>query len=100
MSGEKISKKELEHLAELARIELDKKQEEKLLGDLKKILEHFEELKEVDVSGVEPMAGGTVLKNSWRQDIKTSGKENSREKILDSFPQKEGDFLKIPPVFE
>ncbi len=41
-----IDKKTLEHLAELARIKLDGRQEEKLLHDLGKILDHFEELKE------------------------------------------------------
>lgn len=97
----KISKQTLEHLAELARIKLDHKSEAKLLGDLGEILDYFEELKEIDTENVEPMAGGTDLKNAWRQaDEKRVVDEKSRERITAVFPQKEGDFLKIPPVFE
>jgi len=39
-----IGKRELEHLAKLSRIELDPREEEKLIKDLGAILEHFNEL--------------------------------------------------------
>ncbi|PIV64898.1 MAG: Asp-tRNA(Asn)/Glu-tRNA(Gln) amidotransferase GatCAB subunit C, partial [Candidatus Nealsonbacteria bacterium CG01_land_8_20_14_3_00_12] len=55
-----INKKTLGYLAELSRIELNKESEEKLLKDLQKILAYFEELKEVDIENIEPMAGGTI----------------------------------------
>ena len=41
-----LSKHELEHLAKLARIELDPKEEEKLLKDLGSILDYFKELQD------------------------------------------------------
>lgn len=96
-----IKKRELEHLAKLARIELDPKEEEKLLKDLAKILEYFEELQRLDTSNVLPMAGGTDLKNVFRADDE---RENTnRAAGTEAFPpesrNKEG-FLKIPPVFE
>lgn len=92
-----ISKKELENLALLARIELKNEEEEKLLKDLEKILKHFEELKEVDTTGVSPMAGGIFTENVFREDERQHlGSKN----ITDSFPEKKDGFLKIPPVFE
>ncbi|NCO44806.1 Asp-tRNA(Asn)/Glu-tRNA(Gln) amidotransferase subunit GatC [Candidatus Wolfebacteria bacterium] len=111
-----INKKTLEYLAGLGRIELDKKHEEKMLGDLQNILGHFDELKEVDTEDVEPLAGGTIEKNVFREDdptqtiadltrINTDDSRRSvsspyRSALVEAFPEKEGDFLKVPPVFE
>ena len=93
-----LSKKDLEHLAELARIELKKSEEEKLLRDLEKILAHFEELKGLDTKDVEPMSGGTFLVNEFRDEGKATCL--ARGLATDQFPEKESGFLKIPPVFE
>jgi len=102
-----INKKTLEHLAELGRIDLDKRSEEKLLRDLQSILEYFEELKIVDTENVEPMAGGLRLaeggtnpKNIFREDEAISGGQTSPVQLTGQFPEEENGYLKIPPVFE
>lgn len=97
-----IDKKELEHLASLARLELDPKEEEKLLSDLGTILEHFKELQALDTTNVEPMTGGTDLKNVFREDgADNDGPESTnRGAGVEAFPKSEDGFLKIPPVFE
>ena len=93
-----LNKRDLEHLAKLARIELDPKEEEKLLSDLKAILDHFKELQAVDTMNVAPMTGGTDLRNIFRDDAE---RENTnRGQGVDAFPEKKDGFLKIPPVFE
>ena len=96
--AEIINKKTLEYLAELARIRLDPEKEKKLLSDLKSILEYFKELEGVDTSEVQPMAGGTVSQNVFRND----GGEclGAKGKIIGIFPDERNGFLKIPPVFE
>lgn len=94
----KLTKRELAHLAELARIELDPKEEERFIKDLGKILRHFEELQGLDTSNVPPMAGGTDIINVFRGD---SERENTdRGAGVDAFPEKADGYLKIPPVFE
>ncbi len=97
-----ISRKSLEHLAELARIELTPEESKKLLKDLKKILKHFEELKELNTDKVEPMTGGTLLRNVFREDEVDFGKKsemtNIEGRIIDSFPEVEKGFLKVPKV--
>ena len=104
-----IGKRELEHLAKLARIELDPNEEEKLLRDLGNILEYFNELQRLDTSAVAPMTGGTDLRNVFREDgaIDENGDEqnNGRENTnrgagVEAFPESKDGFLKIPPVFE
>ncbi len=93
-----ITKDTIEHLAKLARIELTAEEKDKLLVDLKKILEHFEELKELDTSAVSPMNGGTPLRNVFRED--DASQETDKGAGLEAFPKSEKGFLVVPPVFE
>lgn len=93
-----ISKHTLEYLANLARIELDPKEEEKLLKDLEKILDYFKELQALDTSAVEPMTGGTLLRNVFREDAERENTDQGEGK--DAFPESHKGFLKVPPVFE
>lgn len=83
----------------MARLELHKDEEEKFLGDLEKILKHFEELRELDAENVPPMAGGAELKNVLREDGETTG-SLAPDKVVEQFPEKEKHYLKVPPVFE
>lgn len=94
-----INKETLEYLGELARIEVKGEKEEKLLKDLEKILNHFEELKTLNTELVEPMAGNTKEVNVFREDMDVSSRL-LREKAVKAFPEEEKGFLKIPPVFE
>jgi len=105
-----INKKTLKYLAELSRIELKKESEEKLLKDLQKILAYFEELESVDTENIEPMTGGTIEKNIFREDdltqinadnINENQRKNLRKSaITEQFPEEENGFLKVPAVFE
>lgn len=92
-----LKKSDLEHLAELARIKLERAEEEKLLKDLGKILDHFKELQELDTSNAPPMAGGTDLRNVFRRD--TASENTHRGAGVEAFPEKEAGYLKVPPVF-
>ncbi len=94
-----IDKKSLKHLAELSRLELHEKEEEKFVGDLEKILKYFEELQAVDTQNVAPMTGGTQLKNVFRTDGETTS-SLSPAKVVEAFPEKEKHWLKVPAVFE
>lgn len=93
-----INKKTLEHLAGLARIELNPEEEKKLLQDLGKILDHFKELQAVDTSGITPLSGGGELTNVFRDD---GERENTNHEAgIEQFPETKNGFLKVPPVFE
>ena len=92
-----IDKNTLSKLADLARIEIEPKKEVKLLGDLENILTHFEELKKVNTKDMAPMAGGTTLTNSFRDDADPLRLDN--KSALSAFPDEEKGFLRVPPVF-
>ncbi|MBI3088836.1 MAG: Asp-tRNA(Asn)/Glu-tRNA(Gln) amidotransferase subunit GatC [Candidatus Colwellbacteria bacterium] len=89
---------DIKYFAKLARIKLTSDEEKRFERDLSEILEHFKQLQEVDTSEIEPMTGGTELRNVFRED-------ESREARLDrtgveQFPEKKDDFLSVPKVFE
>ena len=92
-----LNKKDLEHLAKLARIELKEREEEKLQKDLGAILDYFEELKGVDTENIAPMTGGTELKSIVREDI--AGGTDDTGKGPEQFPETKNGYLKVPPVF-
>jgi len=93
-----INQESLKHLAKLARLELGEAEEKKLLKDLQKILDYFEELKRVDTENVEPLSGGTEIKNAFREDAERE--DTNRSAGTAAFPETRDGFLKIPPVFE
>ena len=61
-----VTRDDVAHVAELARIALDDARVDELVGQLNGILSHMDELRKVDTEGVEPTAGvgdaGTPLR--------------------------------------
>ena len=92
-----ITKATIAHLANLTRLRLAPAEEERLLHDLQKILEHFEELSAVETTGVPPMTGGTAERNVFRDDAERENTNRGAGK--ESFPETEDGYLKIPGVF-
>ena len=97
-----IDKKSLDHLAKLSRIEFTVTESKKLLSDLQKILDYFEELKQVNTEKVEPMAGGHQLENVFRDDVldldRRSQTISDPGRIIEAFPESERGFNKVPKV--
>lgn len=98
--SENINEKTIEHLATLARIELEKdpKKNKKLLLDLSSILDYFENLKDVDTTTISPTIGSALVNNVYRED-----KEEDISDVFllkKQFPKSENGYLKTPPIFE
>lgn len=60
---------DVKYVAHLARLQLTPEEERKLGGQLSAILEYVTKLREVDVSGLEPMAHAVPLANITRPDV-------------------------------
>ena len=56
-----ISRKEVEHMARLAHIELSEEEKSKFEGELSAILEFVEKLGTADAKNIEPLTGGTTM---------------------------------------
>jgi aspartyl-tRNA(Asn)/glutamyl-tRNA(Gln) amidotransferase subunit C len=97
-----ITKKLLDYLAHLARIELTDDESKRFIKDLNAIFNHFKELEVVDVSGIDPMIGGVGLKNIFRTDaVSLSGKAETVDEeghIIGAFPEIHEGHLKVPKI--
>jgi len=85
-------------IAHLARIAVAEGEIEHLRGEINAILDFVEQLKEVDVEGVEPMTSVTPMKLRLRQDEVSDG--GDAEKVLANAPQSEDGFFLVPKVVE
>lgn len=74
----------IKYVAELARLEIQPSQTERLQNDLQNIVEYINQLNELDLAGVEPTAHATTLANVWRND--EIGTTFDRELLLANAP--------------
>jgi aspartyl-tRNA(Asn)/glutamyl-tRNA(Gln) amidotransferase subunit C len=91
-----ISREEVEHVAELARLGLTAEEIDRMQTQLSRILEAIEQLRDVDTSQVGPTAQVIELENVMRDDVARPGL--SREAALANAPQREGPLLRVPTV--
>ncbi len=91
-----ITKEEVQHIAGLARIGVDEKEIEKLTTDMSAVLDWIDQLKEVDVSGVEPTAHITGMENRMRED--TSSDFENKRAIVDLFPESKDGYGKVKSI--
>ena len=85
-------------IASLARIAVSDAEAEALLPELNKILGLVEQLREVDTSGVAPLAAVIPNHLRLRDDVVTDG--DIRDKVLKNAPQAEHGFFTVPKVIE
>lgn len=95
-----ISKETLEHLMALARLKLGRQEAASIAKDLQKIVEYVGELSRVDTEGVEPMAGGTELRNRMRDDAAPIDSWKEEDALLEAAPSREGRYVKAPRILE
>lgn len=109
-----LSKKEVRHIAKLAKLGLTEKETVKFQKELSSILDYIEKLKEVDVSKVEPTSHALKIKNVTRNDDSlaynsgrsvfstgnTEKKETESEKLLEMAPETEENYLKTKSILK
>lgn len=94
-----ISKKEVEHVAKLARLGLNEEEIKKMQKELTLILDYFDLLKEVNVSRVTPTSHPILLENVYREDEIEEEDSQIVLKLLKAAPSKQNDYLKVKGVF-
>jgi len=86
--------KDVENLAELAKIELGEDEKKKILSDMEGILEYVKVVEKVEVPDIEPEY---KFKNVWRED-KTDSLIFSSDLIIKQFPDAQNGFLKVKKI--
>ncbi|MFC5406889.1 Asp-tRNA(Asn)/Glu-tRNA(Gln) amidotransferase subunit GatC [Cohnella soli] len=93
-----ITIKDVEHVANLARLELSDAEKEQFSGQLNAILKYAEKLNGLNTDGVEPTTHVLPLANVMREDtVKASW---PIEKVLLNAPEEENGQFKVPAVLE
>ena len=92
----KITKDEVIHVANLARLDIDEAAIEKFAGQIATILEYVEVLSRVDTEGVTPTSHAISLTNAFRDDEEKNAFD--RDKALANAPQQEDGNFVVPKV--
>ena len=87
---------DIEAVVELARLKLDDEEMSKFKQQMKSILDYFEDLKEVDTKGVEPLVTPSEIENHFREDQYVEWKQ--AQIALEMAPQTKGNLFQVPPV--
>jgi len=95
-----LSEKEIQHIANLARLKLNQAEIKKYQKQLSEILDFVKQLEKIETNKVEPFTGGTNLVNIFREDVFQQADFKEREKLLNQAPMKERDLIKIKGIFE
>jgi aspartyl-tRNA(Asn)/glutamyl-tRNA(Gln) amidotransferase subunit C len=91
-----LTKEEVKKVAHLARLEITPEDEEEFTTQLSSILDYFEQLSELDTTDVPPTTRAIEISNITREDVTyISG---DREALLNSAPEREDDFFRVPQI--
>jgi len=93
-----MKKEEVEKLAELSRLEMTTDEIMDFSQQMTDILSYVDQLKEVEVSGIEPTSQVTGLLNVLRND--TDSRQWDKEKLLSQTPETQDGYVKVPGVFD
>jgi len=93
-----IERKDVEHVARLARLALTDGELERMREQLNGILAYIEKLNELDTNAVEPTSHAVPLVNVMRDD--EAGPCLPREEALANAPDRAGEFFRVPRIIE
>lgn len=91
-----ITREDILHIAELARLELQESEIESMQKDLSSILEYVARLDDLDLSDVEPTFNILGLSQPMRSDEPHQGLES--QEALENAPDSDGTFFVVPRV--
>ena len=93
-----ITMQDVEHVANLARLNLSAEEKEQFAGQLNAILKYADKLNELDTSNIEPTSHVLPLANVMREDeVRPSW---PIEQVLANAPDEKDGHFKVPAVLE
>lgn len=92
----KLTRKDVEHVAHLARLNLSEDELSKMTEQLDNILSYVDKLDELDTDGIEPTTHAFSISNAFREDkIKES---LSQEESLKNCCEKNNEAFIVPRI--
>ena len=94
----KITRDEVEHVAELARLRFEGAELERFVAQLRSIIGYVEKLSELDTTGVPPTYHVLDLPTPMREDDVEP--LLGQDEALGNAPVREGDYFTVPKFIE
>lgn len=96
----KITKQQVQHIANLANIPVDDQEAEKLGKGFEDTLETIKDLQSIDTTEIEPTHQVTGLENVLREDVVDDSRTFSQEEALANAKQTHDGFFVVPRVIK
>lgn len=93
-----ITKEEVKKVAKLARLGLTQKEIEKMQKDLSLILDYFNLLKAIDISGVESTSQVSRSEIFCRKDEARKESPEESDKLINAVPEKENRYIRVKEI--
>lgn len=94
----RVTKKDVEYIAGLAQLSLDKETKERLVREMDEILGYIDKLNELDTSDIEPTMHALEMTNVYRDDA--AGESLARDTALMNAPQTDGEYFLVPRILD
>ena len=96
--AEPLTEAEVRHIATLSRLQLSDEEVAMMMKELSAIVGYVDQLREVDVEGVDPTAHAVDVKNVFRDDVVRESIGSDR--AVANAPQNEDSYFKVPKVLD
>jgi len=96
----KITRKDVEYVARLARLRLSEEEKDRYAGQLEHILEYIGQLNRLDTKEVPPTSHVLPLSNVDREDRLSPSTPDEIERLMANAPEREDNFFKVKKVIE
>ena len=94
-----LTKEEINHIANLARLELTEEEAGKFSVQISSILGYVKKLQEVNLSQIEPISNIAGISNITREDEVNDCDPEIMEKLIEMAPDKDNNLVKVNAVF-
>jgi aspartyl-tRNA(Asn)/glutamyl-tRNA(Gln) amidotransferase subunit C len=93
-----LTRQEVDHIAELARLELSEEELNRFREQLSAILDYAARLQDLDTSGIPPTSSVLPARSVLREDEPRPGL--SLQDLLMNAPESQDNQFRVPPVLE
>jgi aspartyl-tRNA(Asn)/glutamyl-tRNA(Gln) amidotransferase subunit C len=91
-----VTRKDVEHIAQLAKLSLEENEVESLTDQMNDILGYVEKLNELDTENIEPLSHPVEGNNVFREDVPI--KSIASSEALKNAPSASEEFFLVPKV--
>lgn len=93
-----VSVKDVEYVAELARLSFSEDEKKELINDLNTILGYVDKLNELDTENVDILVNPYYMENKFREDV-VEDSLNLND-VLSNAPDKLEEYIMVPKIIE